>query len=269
MLRTVISINEAACDGCGLCVTGCHEGALAIIDGKARLVREQYCDGLGACIGECPRGAITQERREVAAFSLPAEHPMHGKVRSFEDTPLAERPAIASSDRPSALSERPVEHGPHGHACACPGSQARTIERRPDERTTGRPDEPAPSELAQWPIQLRLVPPQAPWLREADLLVCADCVPFAVADFHQRYLRGHAVVVGCPKLDDKSEMADKLAQIIAYGGVRSLTILRMEVPCCGGIAQAAQLARDAVRPDLPLAIHVVGIGGAIRVQAVG
>jgi NAD-dependent dihydropyrimidine dehydrogenase PreA subunit len=260
MLRTVITINEDACDGCGQCVTACHEGALALVDGKARVVREDFCDGLAACLGECPQGAIRQERREAAPFALPADHPMHGKVRAFEEV-AAERaarglppPEPGYQDEPASL---PHAHGAH-HGCQCPGSAPRTLAAVP--APTSAPAAAPASALGNWPVQLRLVPPPAPWLQGADLLVCADCVPFAVPDFHQRHLRGRALVVGCPKLDDRDAQFEKLAHIFAVGGVRSVTVLRMEVPCCGGLVDAVQRARDAVRPDLPVTVEIIPIG---------
>jgi NAD-dependent dihydropyrimidine dehydrogenase PreA subunit len=192
-LRKIIAIDEEKCDGCGLCATACHEGAIAIVDGKAKLVSETYCDGLGDCLGECPRGAITIEEREAPAFDAPA-----GGV---------------------------------------------------------------PSQLGHWPIQITLVPPEAPFLRGADILIAADCVPFAFADFHSRYLKGRALLVGCPKLDDLEFYRAKLTAIFAAARPRSLTVVRMEVPCCGGLTHAVAGARDAAIPGMPLEVVTIGIKG--------
>ena len=233
-LRKVVRIDESKCDGCGLCATACVEGAIRVVDGKARLVGDSLCDGLGACLGECPQGAITIEEREADAFVAP--------------------PAPRAHD--------------HGHAC--PGSAMRNLgpksaARGPDAQ--GAPAQ-APTSLSHWPVQLMLVPPHAPFLAGADVLVCADCVPFAVADFHDRWLAGRAVLVGCPKLDDIDLYREKLRQMVASARPASLTVLRMEVPCCGGIARAVVDARDAAAPGLPVTVCTVGIAGDVRAESV-
>jgi Pyruvate/2-oxoacid:ferredoxin oxidoreductase delta subunit len=234
--RRIIRIDETKCDGCGLCVSACAEGAIALVDGKARLVSETYCDGLGACLGECPQGALTMEERAAPAFD-----------------------AAAVAARQGAPAE-PAHHA------GCPGSAMRSFTpAAPHAESTAAPP---PSQLGHWPVQLTLVPPAAPFLRGADLLVCADCVPFAVPDFHSRYLAGRAVVVGCPKLDDLDAYREKLAEIMAVARPRRLTVLRMEVPCCGGIAHAALEAARAI-PGLPVEVHTVGVRGGIRVDAPG
>jgi len=247
VLRKIIRIDEEKCDGCGLCVPACPEGALEIVDGKARLVSEVYCDGLGACLGECPRGAITVEEREAEAFDEAAVSEL-----------LAEKTG-------KKKEERKPEPPPFPAAGGCPGAALRMF-------GAGRPaTEPSvsigqESALRQWPIQLMLVPPFAPFLKGADLLICADCVPFAVADFHSRFLRGRAVLVGCPKLDDLQFYREKLANVLQVAKPKSLTVLRMEVPCCGGIAAAALEARDAVLPELPVEVYTIGIEGGIHHQ---
>jgi ferredoxin len=231
MRREIIEIDEAKCDGCGQCVVACHEGALALIDGKARLVTDTFCDGLGACIGECPQGALTILEREAADFDV-----------------AAARHSITA----------PVPRAEGG----CQGSAVHALEGSTTV-SAGTEEQPPPSSLGHWPVQLMLVPPHAPFLRGADLLVCADCVPFAVPDFHARYLSGRAVVVGCPKLDDLEHYAEKLEAIVREAAPRRLTVVRMEVPCCRGISQTAVNAALGSRISFPVEEHVVGIRGGI------
>jgi len=237
--RKIVRIDEERCTGCGLCVSACAEGALEMVGGKAKLVSESYCDGLGACLPECPADAIRIEEREAAGFD--------------EDAVAVH---MAAEKAPAHVQTE------HAHSGGCPGSRMRVIERRPGE---GRRSEgvDAESRLGQWPVQLRLVPATAPFLEGADILVCADCVPFALAGFHERYLGGKAVLVGCPKLDDLGYYAEKLKQMVAAAKPRSLTVLRMEVPCCGGIAQAVIQARDASAPELPVTVETIGISGEV------
>lgn len=239
-VRNIITIDEDKCDGCGLCISACAEGALQLVDGKARLVSDTYCDGLGACLGECPQGAITVVQREAAEFDEAAVEQHLATIR------------------PKPANKLPTTH-------ACPGSAMRMMQPRP---TPVAPNGPSTlvSQLAQWPVQLTLVPPTAPYLQTADLLICADCVPFAVPDFHSRYLAGRAVVVGCPKLDDLQAYFEKLCQIFECARPRSLTVLKMVVPCCGGIAQAALMARDRSGLHIPLEVHTIGIEGDISVD---
>jgi NAD-dependent dihydropyrimidine dehydrogenase PreA subunit len=224
--RNIVKIDEDLCDGCGLCVPSCAEGALQIIDGKARLVGDNLCDGLGACLGECPQGAITIEEREAEEFD---EIAVHTHLKKMEDTDLP---------------------------CGCPGSAMRTIACEEDPAVqTG----PVKSELTHWPVQLTLVPPTAPFLKNADILIAADCVPFKVADFHSKYLKGKALLVGCPKLDNLDFYRQKFKEIFAAARPRSITVLRMEVPCCGGIVHAVREARDQSAPGLPVTVHTIGI----------
>ncbi len=238
-VRKIIHIDEEKCDGCGLCADACHEGAIRIIDGKAKLVSESYCDGLGDCIGECPQGAITIEEREAADFDEEA-------VKRH----LADR------------------DGPPVHAC--PGSAARQL-RPTGGDSGGGPSSAgasagagAPSRLGHWPVQLMLVPPGAPFLKDADLVVAADCVPFAMAGFHERYLGDRALVVGCPKLDNLGHYFEKLKDMFRQATPRSITVVRMEVPCCGGITKAVAQARDESVPGTPLEVHTIGIRGDIK-----
>ena len=235
MRRKIIRIDEEKCNGCGQCVTACAEGAIAIVDGKARLVSETYCDGLGNCLGTCPEDAITIEEREADAFDEKAVEAHLGKGSS---------------------SEEPF---------TCPGSMVRELKR---DAGSGQAETrgASTSELSQWPVQLALVPPSAPCFRNADLLLVADCVPFAYADFHAKFLRGRPVAVGCPKLDDGEMYVEKLAQIVGQAAVKSVTVVRMEVPCCGGLAVIAEKAMERSGRDVPVKTIVVGIEGGILTE---
>lgn len=243
--RNIIRIDEDKCDGCGDCVPACHEGALAIVNGKAKLVSEVYCDGLGACLGKCPQGAITIEQREAVEYdeSATLRHVAQLKIQQMMKTSAA----------------------PSG----CPGSMARSIPLTPAvQRTASASSSPQSSELRSWPVQLKLVAPNAPFLIGADLLVCADCVPFALPDFHSRFLAGKIVLVGCPKLDDLNLYLQKLTAMFSQCQPKSLTVLKMEVPCCTGIAQAAIQAQQTANPDLPVEVFTIGINGDIRAEKI-
>lgn len=212
-LRNIVKIDEDKCTGCGLCVPACAEGAIKIIDGKARLVSEIYCDGLGACLSHCPEDAITVEQREAAAFDEEAT-----KVHLAQQAEPAAPPFV------------------------CPGLAAHDLSdgnQRAGETDAG----PLPSQLSHWPVQLKLVSPTAPYFANANLLLVADCVPFAMGDFHRRFLQGHSIAVGCPKLDDAGFYIDKLADILRSNNLQSLTVVHMEVPCCSGLTR---IAREAV-----------------------
>jgi Fe-S-cluster-containing hydrogenase component 2 len=241
-VRKIVRIDEEKCDGCGLCVPSCAEGAIQVIDGKARLVSETYCDGLGACLGDCPLGAITVEEREASDFDVAA---VEKHLKRIE-----QKAAMPQHAAPS-----------------CPGSAMRQFGQKSTAHSS--PGESAgPSQLNHWPIQLMLVPPGAPFLKDADLLICADCVPFTVPDFHQRYLAGRALLVGCPKLDDLQFYFEKLKDIFAEASPRKITVLKMEVPCCSGIAQAAIQARNEVIPDTEIDVHTIGIRGDFQCETI-
>jgi Pyruvate/2-oxoacid:ferredoxin oxidoreductase delta subunit len=232
-VRKIVRIDEDKCDGCGLCATACHEGAIQIVDGKARLVSEVYCDGLGDCLGECPVDAITIEEREAEAFDekVVADH-------------------LAKTAKPGT---------PPGGGC--PGSALRSFKPGAPQAAQNAVVTGGTSQLGQWPVQLMLVPAGAPFLKGADLLITADCVPFAVADYHAKYLAGKALVVGCPKLDDLNFYLQKLRQMFAEARPASVTVLKMEVPCCSGIANAVLQARNEVIPDTKLEVITIGIRG--------
>ena len=213
VVRNIVKIDEEKCNGCGQCVNACAEGAIKIIDGKAKLVSEIYCDGLGACIGHCPQDAITIKKREAAEFDQEAT-----KAHLAE-----EKNAQPPSD------------------FVCPGMMAKKL------RVKGKPcdsvqTEGGASQLGHWPVQLKLVSPNAPYFANADLLLVADCVPFAMGDFHSRFLKDHSIVVGCPKLDDTEFYIEKLAEILKANKLNSLTVIHMEVPCCRGLTQIARKA---------------------------
>jgi len=254
-VRKIVKIDEEKCDGCGLCVPACAEGAIQLIDGKARLVSEMYCDGLGACLGDCPQGAITVEERDAADYDETAVEKHLSTLKAAEAGP---KPLpIMDPDRPRVPMPSPPPSG------GCPGSAMRHFGPTTEAPSDGVNQPVMPSQLGHWPIQLMLVPPHAPFLKDADLVICADCVPFAVPDFHFRYLTGRAVVVGCPKLDDLQHYHQKLREIFAQGQPRRITVLKMEVPCCHGIAQAAVQACREVAPTIPIEVHTIGIKGGI------
>ena len=227
--RKIIHIDQDKCDGCGLCVEACHEGAIELVDGKARLVSDIYCDGLGDCLGECPQGAITIEERMAEPFDEEA-------VRS---------------------------RGSGRHSSGCPGSRPCALDR-PDD---GEGDEAAhtsrTSRLTNWPVQLKLLPVHAPYLSGARLLVCADCVPFSFADFHERFVRDRVVLVGCPKLDDAALYVEKLAEIFRIHDIRDVEVAYMEVPCCTGMVRIVESALASSNRDIPFRATRVGIRGDI------
>jgi len=258
MIRKIVTIDEDKCNGCGLCVPSCAEGAIQIIDGKAKLVADKLCDGLGACLGDCPLDAISVVEREADEFD---------EVAVDEHLREIGRPAAPHAQyAPSAGSAR------HGGACpsaqvrsfvppagGCPSARLMNIERPVQESVaTGGP---APSRLAQWPIQLHLVPPSAPFLREADVLLAADCAPFAYPGFHEELLKGKALLIACPKLDDTGPYLDKLVAMIQQSQVKSLTVVHMEVPCCTGLIHLARQAIARSGREIPLETVCIGIRG--------
>jgi Pyruvate/2-oxoacid:ferredoxin oxidoreductase delta subunit len=251
-LRNIIEIDEEKCDGCGLCVPSCAEGAIRIVDGKARLVAEKYRDGLGACLGECPRGAIRMVRREVEAFDEEAamEH-----VRSAKEA-AAPSPAAHAHGCPSARLR--------SFGGGCPSARLGGFGQAAAEARRAAPaDAPVPSALTHWPVQIRLVPPHAPFLKNADLLVAADCTPIAYADFHRDFLKGKVVMMGCPKFDDMSLYEERFRRIFAQADVRSVTVLVMEVPCCQGLPYLLKKVLKESGKGIPLEIVTVGLQGNI------
>lgn len=232
-VRKIVQIDEEKCDGCGLCVPACHEGAIQIIDGKAKLVEDRLCDGLGDCLGECPQDAITIIEREAEEFDEEAveEH----------------------LERLSATEEAPRSAG------GCPGAAMLNLmaEDTAEEPAGGE----QPSQLGNWPVQLTLVPPHAPWLENADLLISADCVPYALGSFHRDLLAGKRVITACPKLDDVEPYLTKLTEIFRTHDLRRVTVARMEVPCCSGLVALVRRALEDAGSDVPFEEHIVNIGG--------
>lgn len=264
--RKIVNIDEELCDGCGDCVPSCAEGAIQIIGGKAVLLADNLCDGLGACLGECPRGAITIEEREADDYDEAA----------VEDH-LAHMPAPGPVDlagllgRPAAALHAPAPHAPHpahghGHGGGCPGSRTMHFPvAGPAAPAHGPANAAAPaSELRQWPVQLHLVNPGAPYFQGAQLLLAADCCAFASAEFHQRFLRGKALAMACPKLDhDQQVYRQKLTAMVDQAGIDTITVLIMEVPCCSGLLGLARDAVAAASRKVPIKLAVLGVQGQV------
>jgi Pyruvate/2-oxoacid:ferredoxin oxidoreductase delta subunit len=252
--RKVIRIDEAKCDGCGQCVLACAEGAIAIVDGKAKLVSDTYCDGLGACLGECPQGALTIEERAAEEFDEAAVRE-HLQRLGHPHAPAPQHPAHPA----------PAAHVHAHHGGGCPGSAVRSFRPAAPATTAGADGLTGAtgSALGHWPVQLHLVPPRAPFLDGADLLLAADCTAFACGDFHRRFLGDHALVVACPKLDDTGPYLEKLTRMLADNDVRSLHVVQMEVPCCFGLERLARQALAACGRSIPLQVTTVGLGGDV------
>ena len=229
MKRKIIKIDEELCNGCGACAAACHEGAIEMIGGKARLTREDYCDGLGDCLPACPTGAITFEEREAPAYN--------------EAAVLAAKSAKSHGKLP----------------CGCPGTNARAIKREEVCTVSGAR---VASRLMQWPCQIKLVPVNAPYFDGANLLIAADCTAYAYGNFHEDFIRGHVTLIGCPKLDE-GDYAEKLTEIIARNNIKSVKIVRMEVPCCGGIENAAKRAIQASGKFIPWQVITISTDGKI------
>jgi len=241
-VRKIISIDESKCDGCGLCIPACDEGALQIVDGKAKLVKDIYCDGLGDCLGECPQGAIELIEREAEPFD---ENAVEERLKRLEET---------QKDEPA---EGMISCGTREiRDMGTPG------ETRPDrEKDTATAPE---AELSHWPVQLHLVNPEARFLQNQDLLIAADCAPFAFADFHRQFLAGRALVIGCPKLDDVDAYHNKLIEIFMKNDLKSITLVHMEVGCCFGLSRLVHSALHEAGVDVPLQEIVIGVDGSIK-----
>jgi len=246
--RKIITIDEELCNGCGQCITACSEGALQLVDGKARLVKEQFCDGFGDCLGECPTGALKIVERDADAFDLPATKAHVQQTRG--------------ADGVAQLQKAFQMHMPGG---GCPGTRMRFEPKaKPAESvpSAGGPAQAFPSELTQWPVQIHLVNPQAPYFKNRELAVLSTCSPVASADVHWRFIRGRSVVVGCPKLDDTSGYAEKLAAILSEPSIPRVIVVRMEVPCCGGLtAIVTEAAEMTGRDDLVVEEVTIGVNG--------
>ena len=247
MLRKIVKIDPDKCNGCGECVPSCAEGAITIINGKAVLAADNLCDGLGACLGECPLNAITVEEREAD---------------EFDETAVEQHLATQGKTAPTH-HEAATTTAQSIHSGGCPGSRAMSFAPAPASCESA-PGGNRQSRLAQWPVQLHLVSTTAPYFQGADLLITADCVPFAYAEYHEEFLKGKAVVVGCPKLDDNSFYQQKLTELLSRSDVKSVTVMKMEVPCCGGIAMAARQALTASGKQIPYKEVTIGIQGEIK-----
>lgn len=230
MVRRIIHIEEEKCNGCGLCANACHEGAIGMVDGKAKLLRDDYCDGLGDCLPVCPMDAISFVEREAAAYD---ETAVLANKRKKREQPLA---------------------------CGCPGTQSRQIKREIDASIQTAVT--VTSQLLQWPVQIKLAPLRAPYFAGANLLVAADCTAYAYGNFHNEFIRNHVTLIGCPKLDE-GDYTEKLTQIIAGNDIQSVTIVRMEVPCCGGIENAAKNALQASGKFIPWHVVTISTDGKI------
>ena len=239
-VRKIIEIDEERCDGCGNCVISCAEGAIEIVDGKARLVRDSDCDGLGACLGECPRGALKIIERPADEFD-----------------PEAVEAYLKEKERREAEADFPPM------ACGCPSTQVRVFEAAGRETEQEDTAGTARSELTHWPVQIRLVPPQSPFLRNAHLLVVSDCAPLAYPNFHRDFIRGKVVLLGCPKFDNPAEYVQKFTEIFKKGDIRSVTVVDMEVPCCSAMPAIVKKGMEAAGERIPLEEVVIGVRGDI------
>ncbi len=232
MLRNIVKIDEEKCNGCGLCAAACHEGAIGIIDGKAKLLREDYCDGLGNCLPACPTGAIVIEKREAAEFDAAA---------------------VAENQKKAQAEPLP---------CGCPGTHAKSIGRAETQRYEAEETRETGSRLSQWPVQIKLVPINAPYFKNANLLVAADCTAYAYGNFHEKFIKNRITLIGCPKLDE-GDYSEKLTAIIKNNEIKSVTVVRMEVPCCGGIEHAVKTALLNCGKLIPWQVITISTDGNI------
>ena len=252
MIRKIIHIDEEKCNGCGLCASACHEGAIDIIDGKAKLVRENFCDGFGDCLPNCPTGAITFEEREAPAYDEAAVK--ESQRKKMEEKVMAEREAQMRAEM--------EQHA--AHAGGCPGSRFMQFdhnEEHQEEQALAANVKPV-SRLMQWPCQIKLLPAQAPFYDGAKLLIAADCTAYAYANMHEDFMKGKITLIGCPKLDD-IDYSEKLTEIIANNDIKSVTIVRMEVPCCGGLQRAAETALKNSGKFIPWQVVTISRDGRI------
>lgn len=257
MVRQIIHIDEEKCNGCGLCALACHEGAIDIVDGKAKLVRENFCDGFGDCLPNCPTGAITFETREAPEYDEAA-------VEAAKNAKKAKKEDQVMTDKEKEMKKEMLEHA--AHAGGCPGSRFMQLGKDAE----GSEENPVPtggyarpvSRLGQWPCQIKLLPTQAPFYDGAKLLIAADCTAYAYANMHEDFMKGKVTLIGCPKLDD-IDYTEKLTAIIRDNDIKSVTIVRMEVPCCGGLQRAAENALKASGRFIPWQVVTISRDGRI------
>jgi NAD-dependent dihydropyrimidine dehydrogenase PreA subunit len=274
MKRKIIQIDEEKCDGCGICIPECHEGALQLIDGKARLISDLFCDGLGACIGHCPQGAIEVIEREAEPYN--ERLVMQSMIKQGKNTIIAHLKHLIDHNETGFLEEawafleeegvdisRDVleEKPAHAHGQSCPGSKSMSFQQ---PATDSKPAVGAPSALSHWPIQFHLISPMAQQYHEADLLLAADCVAFSAGNFHQKYLDGKSLVIGCPKLDhDQQVYLEKLKALIDQAKVNTITVMIMQVPCCGGLVRLVQMAAKQTQRKVPIKAIVISVQGDV------
>ncbi|MCX7841829.1 MAG: 4Fe-4S binding protein [Clostridia bacterium] len=232
MIRQIIKIDEEKCNGCGLCVKACHEGAIGMVDGKAKLLRDDYCDGLGNCLPVCPTGAISFEEREAAAFDE------------------------------EAVKKNPESKQPKNLACGCPGTHSKTLERNVINEHKEAANIPVKTHLNQWPVQIKLVPVNAPYFNNSHLLIAADCTAYAYGNFHGELMKNKITLIGCPKLDE-GDYSEKLTAILKHNNIKSITVARMEVPCCGGIENAVKTALKNSGKLIPWQVVTISTDGRI------
>lgn len=235
MIRKIIEIDNELCNGCGLCVSACHEGAIGLVDGKAKLLRDDYCDGLGDCLPVCPTGAISFTEREAAEY---------------------DEAAVKKN-----MEQAKKQSSPANIPCGCPGTNSKKIERKETE-TQAVENTPVISQLNQWPVQIKLVPVNAPYFEDANLLIAADCTAYAYGDFHNKFIKNRVTLIGCPKLDE-GDYSEKLTAILKENNIKSVTVVRMEVPCCAGIANAAVSALQSCGKMIPWQIVTISTDGQI------
>ena len=275
MKRKIIKIDEAKCTGCALCIPNCPEGAIQIIDGKARLVSDLMCDGLGACLGHCPEGAITIEEREAEAYDeakvmanivKAGPNTIRAHLEHLRDHQQMEYLAVAVGYLKANGIANPLVEAGHGAGAAhsgCPGSRAMSLKSKP-QTEAGEAVGTRPSQLTHWPIQLHLLGPQAPHYQGSDLLLAADCTAFALGDFHKDYLKGKTLAIACPKLDVEQDVyVEKIQALIDVAKINTLTVMIMQVPCCGGLLRLAQKAAAQATRKVPIKCVVVGLNGEI------
>lgn len=256
MKRKIIKIDEDKCNGCGLCVDACHEGAIGMIDGKAKLLRDDYCDGLGDCLPVCPTDAISFEERVALPFD--EEAVIMNKIAKLGDKKGGGCQCPGTSAKTIERKEESIEDLP----CGCPGSHSKTLARNDNENVQVAMASELQNRLQQWPVQIKLVPVNAPYFQNAKLLIAADCAAYAYANFHEKFMKNHITIIGCPKLD-QGDYSEKLTTIIKNNAIKSVTIVRMEVPCCGGLESAAIRALQQSGKFIPWNVVTISTDGKI------